>query len=434
MEYEPIGSRPHHDFSLATRLSVMMLLQYAVWGMWIPILATYLGSDVAKGGLGFSQGQIGWILGLAASIGAVSAPFIAGQVADRIMNAERALAILLIVGGGLNLLLARTHAFLPFLVVSVAYSIVYMPTLSLTNSISFQNLSNPEKQFPLIRLWGTIGWMLASLGFTFMWLNSGSDFTNTLRMADALTLSGILSIVYGAFAAIALPRTPPKPSSRHPFAFLEAFALLKNRAFLVVTLVALPVAMIHQVYFFRAAPFMENAVGVSKHWLGAVLIIGQASEIFFLLILGQILKRTGYKGVLMLGCAAYALRFGIFALGEPHWFVIASQALHGLCYGCFFAGSFLLVEKIAGPSIRHSAQTVFGIIILGVGPILAGLYNQYLLGRFDLKGGATNYHGVWAVQSGVAVLALLALAVAFHYKPDQSRETTSAEHHEGRLS
>ena len=324
LAYEPVGTRPARDLGLAARLSVMMLLQYAVWGLWMPILAIYLGAGVDKGGLGFTQGQIGWIMGLAGSLGAVSAPFIAGQVADRIMNAEKALAILLIVGGGLNVALARTHEFTPFLLLSIVYSIVYMPTLSLTNSICFQNLADPEKQFPPVRLWGTIGWMVASFGFGWLWLNSADKTVNTMRMADALTVSGVLSVAYGVYALIGLPKTPPKPNSRHPFAFLEAFSLLKVPAFLVVTLVALPVAMIHQVYFFRAGPFFVNAIGVSEQWVPGVMAIGQLSEIFFLLILGQILKRTGYKGVLMLGCLAYALRFGIFAIGTPPGLIIAS--------------------------------------------------------------------------------------------------------------
>lgn len=432
--YEPMGSRPHHDFSLATRLSVMMLLQYAVWGMWLQYVAVYLNAAVDQGGLGFSQTQISWILGLAASIGAVSAPFIAGQVADRIMNAERALAALLLLGGAANIVLAKTTTFWPFLGVSIVYSVLYMPTLSLTNSICFQNLSAPEKQFPPIRLWGTIGWIAASLGFSRFWLNTPDATENTRRIADALVASGVLSLLYGVYAFVALPKTPPQPSSRHPLAFLEAFALLKNPAFLVVTLVALPIAMIHQVYFIRGGIFFTQAVGVAEKNLGYVFGIGQASEIFFLLVLGHILKKTGYKGVLMLGCLAYAVRFGIFAIGEPHWFVVASQVLHGLCYGCFFAGSFLLVEKIAGESIRHSAQTVFGIIILGLGPILAGVYNPQVLGRFDRPDHTTDYRGVWAVQSGVAVVSLLILGAAFRFKPNRSHETTAAEHHEGHLA
>lgn len=412
----------------------MMLLQYAVWGVWLPYLANYLQHSPAEGGLGFSGAQIGWILGLAVSIGAVAAPFIAGQVADRYLNAERALGLLLLLGGVLNLVLAHVQSFGPFLLVAVAYSVVYMPTLSLSNSIAFQNLADPEKQFPPVRLWGTVGWFVASTGFTMLWLTNANPAVNTARIADALTVSGVLSIAYAAYALFGLPKTPPKPGAREPLAFKKAFGLLRNRAFLVVTLVALPIAMIHQVYFFRAAPFFESVVGVQQSNLGPVLGIGQASEAIFLLVLSLLIKRTGYKTVLILGCLGYAARFGIFAIGQPPGLVIASQVLHGLCYGCFFAGSFLLVEKIAGDDIRHSAQTVFGIIILGVGPILAGLYNGYVLGRFE-SGGVIDYASIWWTQSAIALASAAVLAIAFRYRDNTNvpKSSSAAEHHEGHL-
>ena len=450
---DPDSSPARNRVGVLIKLSLMMFLQYAVWGLWLPILASYLGSPATGGGLGFSPAQIGWILGLAGAIGAVAAPFIAGQAADRYMNAERALGLLLLIGGGVNLALAYTTGYMPFLLLSIAYSVVYMPTLSLTNSIAFSNLRDPEKTFPPVRLWGTIGWMVASILFTTVWLNyegnrmaagitkplptwtaadadgsfydsalpvehlrylkakKSDDIINTSRIADALEISGIVSILYGLYAFALLPKTPPKPDAADPLAFMRAFSLLRHPAFLIATLVALPIAMIHQVYFFRAAPFFET-VGVSKDMLGPVLTIGQFSEIFFLLILGFFIKRLGYKWVLVLGAAAYAARFGLFALGGPEWLMIGAQLLHGLCYGCFFAGAFLLVEKIAGPDVRHSAQTVFGIIILGVGPILAGFYNQLALGQFD-RSGTTNYHGVWGVQAAVALAAMVVLIAIF---------------------
>ena len=439
-------SVPDHP-AIGPRLSVMMFLQYAVWGIWLPYIATYLGAPTTGGGLGFTGGQIGWILGLAGAIGAVAAPFIAGQVADRYLNAERALAILLLLGGGINIALSQTHDYYTFLGLSIAYSVVYMPTLSLTNSIAFQNLADPEKQFPPIRLWGTIGWIVASVAFTTLWLNyrghvdllaimnkfgfnvpylglrdttteadavAYDAIVNTTRVAHALFISGLISFAYAVYALAALPKTPPKTNIAHPLAFAEAFGLFRKPAFLVVTLVALPIAMIHQCYFFRAAPFFENAIGVSKANIGPVMAIGQASEIFFLLILGFFIKRLGYKSVLVMGCAAYAARFGIFALGAPASLVIGSQFLHGLCYGCFFAGSFLLVEKLAGADFKHSAQTVFGIVILGLGPILAGFYNQLVLDRVSNAG--TNYGPLWAVQAGVATMAMIVLLIAFPRK------------------
>jgi nucleoside transporter len=387
----------------------MMFLQYAIWGIWLPYLSNYLMAAPDGGGLGFTGGQVGWILGLAGSIGAISAPFIAGQVADRYMDAEKALALLVLVGGVLKYITAYVTDYNTFLIISIAYSIAYMPTLSLTNSISFQNLRDSERQFPFVRVWGTIGWIVASVAFTWLWLVHPDPVANTRRIADALRISGVLSVLYAVYCLTVLPRTPPRSSLAHPLAFAQAFGLLKHRGFLVVTLIALPIAMIHQCYFFRSAPFFESAVGVSKQALGPVLAIGQFSEIAFLAGLGLVLKRLGYRRVLALGVCSYVVRFGIYAYGEPAGLMIATQALHGLCYGFFFAGAFLYVEQVAPPDIRHSAQTVFGIIILGLGPVLAGFYNQ----QFDKVDPARLYRVFWSVEAAVAAVSLVVLLLAF---------------------
>jgi hypothetical protein len=334
------------------------------------------------------------------------------------MDAEKALAGLLLIGGVIKFITAYVSDYNTFLLLSIAYSIAYMPTLSLTNSISFQNLRDSERQFPFVRVWGTIGWIVASVAFTQIWLGHPNAVVNTQRIADALKVSGAMSIVYAVYCLIVLPKTPPKQSVAHPLAFAEAFGLLRHRGFLVVTLIALPIAMIHQCYFFRSAPFFEQAVGVSKQNLGPVLAIGQISEIAFLAGLGLVLKRLGYKTVLALGVTSYVLRFGIYAMGEPAWFMIVTQSLHGLCYGFFFAGAFLYVEQVAPPDVRHSAQTVFGIIILGLGPVLAGLYNA----QFDALEPGRLYPVFWAVEAGVALAALIVLLLAFPGGPPRVYE------------
>ena len=411
LDYEPTDQPPRENLGTATALSAMMFLQYAVWGVWLPYLASYLTATPLNGGLGFSGGQVGWILGLAGAVGAVTAPFIAGQVADRYLNAERALGGLLLLGGVANFALAYVHNYWVFLALSVAYSVCYMPTLSLTNGICFGHLADSERTFPRVRLWGTVGWIAASNLFPLIWLATSDAAVNTARIADALKVAGVLSVGYALYAFFALPKTPPKKDVGHPLAFARAFGLLRHRGFLTVTLVALPIAMIHQTYFFRVSPFLQE-VGLPLKWIGTVLSIGQFSEIAFLAVLGLFIKKLGYRGVLALGCAAYALRFGIFGLGGPKWLVIASQALHGLCYGCFFAGSFLYVEQVAPRDIRHSAQTVFGIIILGVGPILAGFYNQYF-DRFTTPLGTQSYDAFWYANAAIAAACGAVLLLGF---------------------
>ncbi|MFO0840547.1 MAG: MFS transporter [Phycisphaerae bacterium] len=412
---------------VSTRLSLMMFLQYAAWGVWLPYIANYLGAPIKAGGLGFSSGQIGWILGLAGSIGAVSSPFLAGQIADRFINAERYLGMLLICGGVLNYSLYYIHDYATFLLVSVLYSVMYMPTLALTNSLAFAHVSDSEKQFPRIRVWGTIGWIVASNAFPLLWLQTklhpialppffeGQDLPNAKALlGDCLRASGIIAVLYGLYALTCLPATPPKRNAENPLAFMQAFKLLTRPGFLVLTLAALPISMIHQVYFFRTSQFLES-IGFSLKYVGPVMSIGQFSEIFFLAILGLLLTRLGYRWTLVLGALAYASRFAVFAIGTPEtreWVAVANT-LHGLCYGCFFASAYLYVEKVAPPDIRHSAQTVFGIIMIGLGPILAGFYNDKLLGTFTVSGGGPDYARIWWTQAGVALVAMLFVAVAF---------------------
>ena len=223
----------------AASLSMMMFLQYAVWGVWLPYLASYLQSAPEKGGLGFDGGQVGWILGLAGSIGAVTAPFLAGQIADRFLNAEKYLGILLIVGGIANFSLYYAKSFESFLALSILYSVAYMPTLSLTNSIAFAHLDNPEKRFPIVRTWGTIGWIVASNLFPLLWLQTnlhpqllppfigGDPKPNASALiGDCLRVSGVLAVLYGLWAMFALPKTPPTRSVESPLAFANSCGLL----------------------------------------------------------------------------------------------------------------------------------------------------------------------------------------------------------------
>lgn len=391
-----------------------MFLQYAVWGLWLLLLPAYLIKSPADGGLGFSEAQKNLILGLAGALGAVTAPFIGGQLADRYMNAERALGMLLFIGGFVNFGLAYTHDYLPFLLLSLLYSVLYMPTLSLTNSVAFQNLTDPARQFPPIRTFGTIGWAVAAAAFPLIWLGTGNPVTDTARIADSLRVSGALSILYALFCFFLLPKTPPKPSTEK-LAFKKAFGLFRQRGFLVLSLLTLPIAVIHMAFFYKFTPYLTDAVKVELKWTGLLGSIGQYSEIFFFAILGLLLKRLGFKAVLIMGTLAFALRFAIFGLIQPWWLMAAAQTLHGMCYAFFYATAFIYVETIAPADVKHSAQTVFGLIILGVGPVLASIYSSYV---------PADYRTFWWLQATIALAVALVLFVAFR---DDARPRTEAD-------
>ena len=402
--YQPaaIDTAPRTSWGAWMLLAGMMFLQYAVWGLWLLPLPQYLGAAPAQGGLGFTAGQTGWILALGGAFGAVTAPF-AGQIADRYLNAEKTLGLLLLVGGFVNFALSYTTDYTVFLFLSIAYSIVYMPTLPLTNSVSFQNLADPTREFPPIRMFGTIGWAVAAGVFPWVWLGTNDPVENTRRIADALRASGALSIIYAAYCFFLLPKTPPKPSAE-PLAFAKALRLFGHRGFAVVALMALPIAVIHMAFFFRFFPFLTGPVQIPTKYAGFVTSIGQYSEMFFLAILGLLLKRLGFKTVLAIGIFGYALRFAIFSMIQPWWLIAAAQTLHGLCYAFFYAAAYIYVEKVAPADIRHSAQTVFGFLILGVGPILAGVYNQYA---------PQDPKTFWLLEAGIALAAMLVLLAAF---------------------
>ncbi len=438
----------------------MMFLQYAVWGVWLPILAGYFGKPVEQGGLGFTGAQIGWILGLAGSIGAVSAPFIAGQLADRIMNAERALGIMLVLGGVVKLVMTEQTSYGVWMLLSILYSILYMPTLALTNSVAFAHLSDKERQFPPIRAWGTIGWIVASVAFPLFFMKSGIHIVSywpfvdgaarpdeVSQMKHSMTVSGVISIGYGIYCFLVLPKTPPRRDGE-PLAFAAAFKLLTQPSCLALMAAALLVSMVHQVYFFRTPGYITDAIGLSAGDIGPTMAIGQVSEIVFLAILGLFLKHIGYKWIIILGALSYMARYAIFATIPTPGVMKLAMLLHGMNYGFFFAGAFMFVEKIAPANIRHSAQTVFGIIILGLGPVLAGLYNQWL-DSFSLKAAvhalpdsasattaiaaATtlpasvfNYATFWGIQSGIALLAALILLVAFPNRWEERDEPLPA--------
>ena len=436
---------------LKSRLSVMMFLQYAVWGVWLPVLATFLQSSVADGGLGFTSGQVGLILGVAGSIGAVSAPFIAGQFADRYFATEKFLAVLLVLGGTVKIILSYQDSFTAWLVLATLYSVLYMPTLSLTNSMAFAHLQNSEEEFPRIRVWGTVGWIAASWMFPMIWLQSdlefqilppffvGTEVTDaTARLADTLKVSGILAYLYAGFCFL-LPHTPPKKDGVEKLAFKKAFSLLKHKSFAVLVAASLPIAVIHQVYFMQTGPFFENQLGMLVTYIAPAMTVGQFAEIGFLAMLGALLVRLGFKWTITIGALAYFTRYAIWGLismqeasgpsvdaaGQFVWTTplmigVFSQILHGLCYACFFASAFMYVDRIAEEDIRNSAQTVFGIIILGLGPMIAGPFLGVLGNVFGEAGVVTNFAGMWFTLATIALLT--AALVAFAFKDETEPE------------
>ena len=440
------------------RLGIMMFLQYAIWGIWLPWLGLYLVASTDDGGLGFTMGEMGWIVGVAGASGALVAPFIAGQIADRFLNAEIALGLLLAAGGVVNIGLAFVTEFWAFLILSIAYSVCYMPTISLTNTICFANLRDPETAFPRVRVWGTIGWIVAGAFFGLLYLQKDvmlswkpwffvgtpKDNQNSL-IPNALLASGVITFLYAIYAFVGLPRTRPKKSVSHPLAFLEAFGLLRFRGVFIITVAALLISMTHTIYFMRTNVWLES-IGFQKENIGALMSIGQIVEIFILAVLGFCLRGLGYRWVITLGAIAYLLRFSLFAWATTVNMNLAyiGIALHGFCFAFFFAAAFMFIDRAAPKDARHSAQTCFGIALLGVGPILAGPFNSWLssvgakssdgLGSITVwwrgvleslgiqfSNSELNWAPIWWTVAAIAAIAAILLLIAF---TDDSRKSS----------
>jgi nucleoside transporter len=412
----------------------MMFLQYAVWGAWLPVAARYLSASTADGGLGFTGGQIGLILGLAGSIGAMASPFIAGQLADRWFSTERFLAFLLTVGGVIKWITAGQTSYTAWLGLSILYSVVYMPTLALSNSMAFSHLADKDREFPRVRVWGTIGWIAVSWVFPMIYLQTGLHFgwmppfltgpevpNVTARLADALRFSALISWGYAAYCFL-LPHTPPKKDGVEPLAVKKAFGLLRERSFAVLVIASLPIAIVHQIYFIQTPPFLSH-LGLLDSQIGPAMTIGQFSEILMMVVLGGMLTRFGFRAVITLGALAYFVRYFIWSTGLPVPVLVASQILHGVCYAGFFAGAYIYTDRIAPDDIRHSAQTVFGILILGGGPVLGGILSGWLQARHTLADGVVDYAALWRVVALIGLGTAIFFWLAFRERRTDGRHT-----------
>jgi len=390
------------------RLGAMMFLEYAIWGAWAPILSAYL-IDV----LHFNGTQVGFIYGLL-PIATLIAPLIGGQLADRYFPTEKVIAVMQLLGGIILLLGAAIQSYSGMVWIMLIYCIVYAPTLALTNSIAFINLKNSEKDFGKIRVWGTIGWIAAGWSLA-GWRFLAKSTPGIAVRGDTLFLAGLFSIVMGLLA-FGLPHTPPKKEGAKPWAFLEALKMLKDKDFLIFTVIAFVVATELQFYYVLTAPFLTSAIGVGSTWVSMVMTIAQIAEIFVMaLLLPVFLPKYGIKKTMIIGVLAWPLRYIIFVIGTPAWLVISSLSLHGFCYVFFFTAAYIYVDTIAPADIRASAQSLIAVIILGVGNFVGSNFSGWIQSFFT-KDGATNWRNVFLVPTALTLLCALLFVLLFKEK------------------
>ena len=392
--------------SAKTRLGIMMFLQYAIWGAWAPVLSAYLLDDL--GFTGFQAGVIYALLPLAT----ILSPFIGGQLADRYFSSEKVIAFLQLTGGVLLLVVARTTDFRAMAALMFVYCLLYAPTLALTNSVAMINLKDSEKEFGAIRVWGTIGWIVAGWSLTgWRWMGEGND--ALLMQGDMIFLAGIASILM-SLQSFTLPHTPPQKEGVKPWAFLESLKMLADKNFAIFIAITFVVSTELEFFYILTAPFLaSDEIGVASKNLPAVMTIAQFAEIFVMaFVLSWALKKYGMRKTLAVGVVAWPIRYVIFAIGAPAWLVIASLALHGFCYVFFFVAAFIYVDKVAPPDIRASAQSMIAIVALGFGRFLGSLFAGKIQEVFTTEVG-TNWTAVFLVPCALTFVCAVAFLLFF---------------------
>lgn len=392
--------------SIKFKLFLMMILEIAIWGAWQIKIFSYMGM------LGFMPDQQ-WLVGSSFGIASIVGIFFSNQFADRNFSAERFLAFSHVVGGASLIATAFQTSFWPFFGCFVTYCLLYVPTISVTNSLAFANLQDPAKDFGFVRMGGTIGWIIVSWPFIFLL----SEKAGASETKWVFIVAGIISFVLAAFS-LTLPHTPPRKDvdGMDKVAWLKAVKLLGNPFVLVLFLVTFIDSTIHNGYFVVIDGFLQK-VGISANMSMVVSSIGQVAEIVTMLILGAVLKKIGWKITLILGIVGHAARFGIFAFfGTPdsQWLIIAVQVLHGICYAFFFVTVYIFVDAVFPKDVRTSAQGLFNLLILGVGMVVASKLFPQLLANYT-KDGVVDYKQLFFVPSGMALVGILLLA--FFFRP-----------------
>jgi MFS family permease len=421
------------------RLSAMMFMQFGVYGLWLPIATKFLTADpITEGGLGFSENQGAIIVAVAAALGAIGSPLIV-QFADRRFRAQRFLGLLMIAGGILKLCVYPQTTFAAWLLLSVAFAVLFMPAAAIANALPMRHLSDPPRQFPLVRMWTAIAWVTVGWTFSFVVLKTDAQpqwlppfFEGeevpmaAAEMRKSVLWSGCLAIGYGIWAFIFLPDTPPLKANADGTprpAITKAFGMLRQPSFFILLTVSLVISAVHVLYFMQCGKFLGRAGLDNSHILPA-MALGQFSEMLMYVVLAKMLPKLGYRVIIGVGICAFAVRFFLFgSVGLPLAFMVAGQALHGLCYAFFFSACFIYVDRVAPKDIRNSAQSLYNFVFYGIGPIFAMGLNWLLVKMFMREEDTLTlqeFSKYWYALGGITVVALIIFLVAFRVAPENT--------------
>ncbi|WP_276389186.1 nucleoside permease [Eudoraea chungangensis] len=393
------------------QLSLMMFLEFFVWGSWFVTMGIYLPNT-----LGASDPEIAMAYSTQ-SWGAIIAPFIIGLIADRYFNAEKILGVLHLLGGALMIKLAFAESFIEFYPFILAYMILYMPTLALVNSVSFNQMDNPAKQFSFVRVYGTIGWIVAgiTISYLFNWDSVSNVENGALR--NTFLMCALASGILGFFS-FTLPKTPPTVKSQKTVSVkqlfgLDALQLLKDRNFAVFFIASVLICIPLAFYYQHAGQFLGE-IGVENP--AGKMTIGQVSEILFMLLLPYFFKKYGFKKTIIVAMLAWTVRYLCFAFGNAgdlSLIILIGIGLHGICYDFFFVSGQIYTDSKAGLKYKSSAQGLITLATYGVGMLIgfwvAGRITNYFVNSAE----GHDWEVIWIYPAAFALLVSVLFAILF---------------------
>jgi len=407
------------------RLSLMMFLQFAIWGAWAVLIAGHMQN------LEFDGKEISYVFGTTA-IGAMVSPLIAGWIADRYVPAQIFTAFSHFVGGILLIVAWQQTSFPSMFLAICVYAVLYMPTIALTNAISFHHMGDSEK-FGNIRVWGTLGWIVINWAMSLYLRFWEIRVPEQSHVGDCLLAAAVVSILMG-FYCLFLPNTPPAKEAKNPYAFLEAVSLIKSRNFAVLLIISFIVAIELPFYYNLTFLFLteqQHGIGLPESTANWAMSLGQIAEVLVMILLLPSIRKLGMRTTIFLGILAWPVRYAIFAIGQPVWLVIASQSLHGLCYAFFFVGGMIAIERLSPVDIRSSAQSLLVFATNGIGMFVGHLVSGRVHEFFKLEDGGHAWAKIFLVPIVVTIIAGIAFILMFsekRYQEDTAaiRQTTDA--------
>ena len=390
-----------------------MFLQYFIWGAWYVTAATYMSKILNSSGA-----EIGNTYS-AFAFAAIISPFFVGAIADRYFSAQKAMGALHLIGGLLLLYVTQVSSSFLFLLIVLFYSLMYMPTVALSNNIVFANVSDTGKVFPIIRFFGTFGWIIAGLviGSNIIFgqkFGLGLEANNTTLPYTFYIASGA-SILLGVFS-FTLPDVPPKGKIDDSSFGLEALVLLKDKSYLIFFISAVLICIPLSFYYSFANVFLND---IGMEGAAGKMILGQVSEAIFILSIPLLYYRLGVKNILIIGIAAWALRFFFFSNGDMsddyYWMLMAGIVLHGICYDFFFVTGYMYTENKAGEKIKNAAQGLFTVATYGIGMTIGSWFSGIITDSYTVDG-IKNWSEIWMIPAYISGAVLLFLMIFFKEK------------------